>query len=119
MRRLIALLAVILVACGVAPPAGCLSVASDDHGTVVAFFPSTVGAIRRLQIASASQNLAAHGDSEPATLCYIDGAIPKGPPPQPSATIPPSFDRAVVVLVGQDVITVAAGHRQNVPIQAP
>src|SRR3954469_7504907 len=63
------------------PPAACLSVASDDHGSVAAFFASTVGAIRRLPIAAANENLAAHGDGEQATVCYIDGAIPKGPPP--------------------------------------
>jgi hypothetical protein len=102
-----------------APPAACLSVAGDDRGTEVAFFPSTVGAIRRLPAASASEDLAAHDDSKQATLCYIDGAIPKGPPPPPSGTTPPSFDRAVVVVVGQDAITVAAGYRQNLAIQAP
>ena len=100
-------------------PAACLSVASDDQGTVVAFFASTVGAIRTLPTAAPNQNLAAHASSEPATVCYIDGLIPKGPPPPPSGTIPPSFDRAVVVVVGQEVITVAAGYQERLPIQAP
>ncbi len=66
------------------------------------------------------KNLAAHASGEPATLCYIDGEIPKGPPPPLSGTIPPSFDRVVVVVaVGQDVIPVAAGYRQNLAFQAP
>ncbi len=100
-------------------PEACLSVASDDHGSVVAFFASTVGAIRTLSTAAQSQNLAAHASSEPATVCYIDGEIPKGPPPPQSGTVPRSFDRVVVVVVGQDVIPVAAGYHQNLPIQAP
>jgi len=99
-------------------PAACLSAARDDNGTVVAFFSSTVGAIRKLPTAVQNQNLAAHADSEAATVCYIDGEIPKGPPPPISGTVPPSFDRAVMVVVGEDAFMVAAGYRQNLPIQA-
>ena len=48
-----------------------------------------------------------------------DGQIPKGPPPGTDGTIPPSFDRAVVVIVGQNTIFVSAGYSQDLPIQDP
>jgi hypothetical protein len=109
------------IASGAVAPAACISVAHDDAGTVAAAFPSTVGAIRRLPAVRDNPQLAGFAADQPATVCYIDGQIPKGPPPpdDPSATIPPSFDRAVLVVVGQTSVFIAAGYRQNMPIQAP
>lgn len=101
------------------PPAGCLTTAHDDQGTVAAFYNSTVAAIRRLPAVADNPQLAGYADQEPATVCYIDGQIPKGPPPPISGTIPPSFDRAVIVVVGDTTIFVAAGYRTNLPTQSP
>jgi len=100
-------------------PAACLTVAQDDHGTVSAAFTSTVGAIRKLSSVANNPQLDGYSSDQAATVCYVDGEIPKGPPPLPSGTIPPSFDRAVIIVVGQDTIFVAAGYRQSLPIQAP
>jgi hypothetical protein len=106
-------------ATGIVAPAACVAMAQDDRGTVVAAFLSTVGAIRRLPAVRDNPQLSRYDSDQPATVCYIDGDIPKGPPPGPSGTIPPSFDRAVLVIVDQDSIFVAAGYRENLPIQAP
>lgn len=124
-----ALVPVVLVACGGSgsnatgsvAPAACITTAHDDRGTVAAAFFSTVGAIRRLPAVDNNPQLAGYADGQPATVCYIDGQIPKGPgpPDDPSATIPLSFDRAVLVIVGQNAIFIAAGYRQDLLIQAP
>jgi hypothetical protein len=86
---------------------------------VSAAFTSTIGAIQKLPTVAGNSQLNGYSSDQSATVCYIDGQIPKGPPPGTSGTIPPSFDRAVVVVVGQDTIFVAAGYSQNLPIQAP
>jgi hypothetical protein len=100
-------------------PTACSAVAQDDHGTVSAAFTSTIGAIQKLPAVAGNSQLNGYSSDQSATVCYIDGQIPKGPPPGTSGTIPPSFDRAVVVVVGQDTIFVSAGYSQNLPIQAP
>lgn len=100
-------------------PAACLSAAQDYQGTVSAAFTSTVGAIRKLPAVADNPQLDGYSSDDVATVCYIDGEIPKGPPPGTSGTIPPSFDRAVLVVVGQSTFLVAAGYRQNLPTQAP
>jgi hypothetical protein len=108
-------------ATGFTPPAACVTTAREDGGTVAAAFPSTVGAIRRLPIVNNNPQLSGFAADEPATVCYVDGQIAKGPPPpdDATATIPPSFDRAVLVVVGHAAIFIAAGYRQNLPVQAP
>lgn len=102
-------------------PVACVTMALEDHGSVTAFFASTVGAIRAVPAARNDEQLATYPSDGAASICYIDGQIPKGPPipPDPSATVPPSFDRAVLVVIGQDTFMVAAGYRQNLPIKAP
>ena len=100
-------------------PASCLTTAHDDNGTVAAAFESTVGAIRQLPAIANNPQLAGYAGDEDATVCYIDGDIPKGPPPPPSGTIPPSFNRAVLVVVGDQTYTVTLGYSENIPIRAP
>jgi hypothetical protein len=101
-------------------PTKCQNMAKDDNGTVVAAFASTIGAIRRLPAVANNPQLDTYADAQVATVCYIDGEIPKGPgSPPPPATAPPSYDRAVLVVVGEDAIFVSAGYRDRMPIQAP
>ncbi len=126
-RLLLLLLPVVIILAGVGAflamrptiPAGCSAVAHDDHGTVSAAFTSTVGAIKKLHAVAGSPQLDGYASDQTATICYIDGEIAKGPPPEPNGTIPPSFDRVVIVVVGQDTILVSAGYSQDLPIQAP
>ena len=100
-------------------PASCLTTAHDDNGTVAATFHSTIGVIRRLPAVANNPQLASYAEDEEATICYIDGQIPKGPPPPASRTIPPSFDRAVLVVVGDQTYPVTLGYSENIPVQAP
>ncbi len=100
-------------------PTACSAIAQDDHGTVSAAFTSTVGAVQKLPAVANNPQLDGYSSDQAATVCYIDGQIPKGPPPGTTGTIPSSFDRAVVVIVGSDTIFVSAGYSQDLPIQAP
>lgn len=127
-RRLALILVVpLLAACAAvgsaslatSPPSGCATAARDDQGTVAAFYNSTVAAIRRLPAVNDNPQLAGYEGQQPATVCYIDGQIPKGPPPPMSGTTPPSYDRAVIVVVGDTSLFMAAGYRTSLPTQRP
>jgi hypothetical protein len=99
----------------------CAASAAAYNGVVAGSFVTTVGAIRRLDEPQQIEPQRWPGlpDNHPAVLCYIDGQIPKGPPPQISGTIPPSFDRAVIVVVDGQSDLIMAGYRDNLPIVAP
>jgi hypothetical protein len=101
------------------PPTACLTTARDDNGVVAAWFRSTVGTVRQLPAVASNPQLASYASNEEVTVCYIDGQIPKGPLPPPSGTIPPSFDRAVLVAIRDQAYFIAAGYRQTMPIEAP
>ena len=87
---------------------------------VVGSFATTVGASRALQAFPVSPapwpTLSA---DHAAVLCYIDGQIPKGPPPLAGGTTPPSFDRGVYAVVDGQSSLVEAGYRDNLPVVAP
>lgn len=103
----------------VASPAACLTAAAGYEGSVAAAFASSVGAIRDLPAVAKNPQLDSFAPTQEATVCYIDGEIAKGPPLPANGTVPPSFDRAVVVVVGDKQIPVAFGYRRSLPIQAP
>jgi hypothetical protein len=123
------LVAALLAACGLsprdtasateAPPAACITAAHDDQGMVAASYRSTVGVIQQLPYARGDPQLADHAASEEATVCYIDGHIPKGPPPPSSGTNPPSFDREVLVVIGDQSYPLVLGYQRDIPIQIP
>ncbi len=99
----------------------CSPLARDYNGTVAGAFQTTVGIVRNMTAVKDNPQVARYADSDPAWVCYIDGEIPKGPPPppDPSATIPPSFDRALLVVAGNQTYFIAAGYRQSMSIEAP
>jgi hypothetical protein len=104
---------------GTEVPASCVAAANDTNGTVAASFRSTIGAIRQLPAVADNPQLASYADSAAATVCYVDGQIPKGPPLPASGTIPPSFDRTVLVVVGGQTYVISAGYSQDMPIHEP
>jgi hypothetical protein len=98
----------------------CAASAAAYDGVVAGSFVTTVGAIRRLEPLHIEPELfTGLLDSYPAVLCYIDGQIPKGPPPLGSGSIPPSFERAVVAVIDGQTDFIIAGYRNNVPVVAP
>jgi copper(I)-binding protein len=99
----------------------CAASAAVYNGAVAGSFVTTVGAIRGLDEPQRIEPQRWPGlpDSHPAVLCYIDGQIPKGPPPPISGTIPPSFDRAVIAVVDGQSDLIMAGYRDNLPVVAP
>ncbi len=99
----------------------CAAAAADYDGVVAGSFITTVGAIRSLDEPQRlePQRWPDLPDGHPAALCYIDGQIPKGPPPPISGTIPPSFDRAVIAVVDGQSDLIMAGYRDNLPVVAP
>jgi hypothetical protein len=87
---------------------------------VVGSFATTVGASRALQafpVSPAPWPTLSAGHA--AVLCYIDGQIPKGPPPDANGSVPPSFDRGIYAVVDGVSSLVEAGYRDHLPIIAP
>ena len=127
--RIAVFLPVLLAACGASssaaespsqsPPTACLTAAHGNSGVVAAWFQSKVGTVRQLPYARSLPQLANYAIDEDAALCYIDGQIPKGPPPPQSGTIPPSFDREVIVVIRDQAYFVSAGYRRNMAIETP
>ena len=85
-----------------------LEIGSDHH--VAGSFATTVGAIRGLQKLPVSPvpwpSISA---DHAAVLCYIDGPIPKGPPPLANGGVPPSFDRGIYAVIDGESSLVEAG----------
>jgi hypothetical protein len=52
-------------------------------------------------------------------VCYIDGPIPKGLPPDANGSVPPSFDRGIYAVIDGESSLVAAGYRDNLPVVVP
>lgn len=100
------------------PPLACAKLAQDDKGIVAAFFTATVGAIKRLPAVDDSPQLTGYADEQVATVCYVDGNVPKAPPPR-GGSIAPSYDRAVMVVVGDTAMQVTLGYKTDIPTTAP
>jgi hypothetical protein len=90
----------------------------DHH--VVGSFSMTVQGIRTLQKFPVSPvpwpSLSA---DHAAILCYIDGPIPKGPPPYANGSVPPSYDRGIYAIVDGESSPVEFGYRDHLPVVGP
>jgi hypothetical protein len=125
MRRAASLalgLALVVCACNPSPFDGaawsrCAEAARDYNGKVAGAFATTVGRVRRT--APDAELFPQVEDGVPATLCYIDADIAKGPPPGPEGQIREPFDRVVLALVDNQVEVVLAGYRADVPVVDP
>ena len=112
----------------------CETPADEGGGTVVGAFPATVAEVRTNMDAphGAGEDPAAArpgayeypagwddlAEDTPAATCYLDGPVAKGPPPAMDGTIPPSFDRRLVIAaVGVKSFMVSAGYMNNMPAQ--
>ena len=92
----------------------CASVAPNWNGTVLAAFSTNLAGVRARTLSNYSPDRWDNQpDSTPATLCYIDGSIPKSPP---NGT---PFDRAIIAVVGAKVDLIAAGYRDQMAIKSP
>jgi hypothetical protein len=95
----------------------CQPAAAGWDGSVAAAFTTSVGDIRRLLQAQGqptSDPWPTIADGTDATLCYVDGSIPKSPGPGK-----PSYDRAVAAVLAGDVYPLTFGYRDEMPIIAP
>ena|SRR5436309_4080755 len=98
----------------------CALAAVAYAGRVAGSFVTTIGAIHAMALIAHDPNLRPGlADDRAAVLCHIDGQIAKAPPPPAVGTTPPSFDRAVVVVIDGQADLIAAGYRDNVPLVAP
>jgi hypothetical protein len=98
----------------------CAAAATQYNGQVTRSFVTTIGAILAVPMLHIqSGRWPGLANSHTAVLCYIDGQIPMGPPPPASGSIPPSFDRAVIVVIDGQIEPLMAGYRDQVPIVAP
>jgi len=96
----------------------CAGPAREYSGPVVGAFETTVGAIRGLDpLVVAPVRWPDLAAGHPAVLCYIDGLVPKAPPPINGVSRP--FDRAIVAVVDGHAELVMAGYRDRFPIKAP
>jgi hypothetical protein len=97
----------------------CKGVATDSYGPdakVAGAFRTTVGEIRSLVPMTGSTGpLGTTPSTEEATLCYVDGAVPKAPPPGGGEP----FDRAVLAVVAGRAELIMAGYRDQVPVRVP
>ena len=87
---------------------------------VVGSFATTVGAIRaRITTPVSPAPWPSLSAGHAAVLCYIDGPIPKGPPPDANGSVPPSYDRGVWVVIDGESGPFQAGYRDHLPVVAP
>jgi hypothetical protein len=114
------LAALVLAGCSsrAAPSASppCAAAAEAYNGQVVGFEATTLSVARGFSVIAGDPRLSALAPTEPAYVCFIDGQIPKAPPPLPGETPAPPFDRAMVVAVGTVSDLIEAGYRTTLPV---
>ena len=101
------------------PPAeACRRAVVPYAGVVARAFDTTIERLRRLEPFPVNRWPALPADHR-ATLCYIDGAIGKAPPPRPDGQRFPTYDRAVVAIVDGEATMIRAGYRDEIVVGAP
>jgi hypothetical protein len=56
--------------------------------------------------------------ADSAAVCYLDGPVPKGPPPALDGTVSPSFDRRLVMAAADvESFMVSAGYKDAMPLE--
>ncbi|MGI8828279.1 MAG: hypothetical protein ACR2I5_00715 [Candidatus Limnocylindria bacterium] len=119
-----ALLAVLVAGCNwLVDPARTCSDQAVDYGSgveVSGAFVTTAARVRSLY-PNAAQMIpeAEEPDHALIVLCYLDGALPKGPPPTEDGQPPPSFDRAVIAVVGETGIPLTMGYQEHIRVADP
>lgn len=98
--------------------AACRAAATEKYhnATVVGAFATTVGGVRGLPRGTNGPELANIPGEREAIACYLDGdfagvGFPGIPPYHP--------DRALVVIVDEDILMIARGFSESMPIVAP
>lgn len=98
----------------------CASSGYANGRELVGAFATTVGEVRGTMQGGSNGPIPPEvPDSELAALCYFDGEIPKGPPPDPSGTPQPSFDRIIVAVVDGDSTMIVAGYQDRLAVVDP
>jgi hypothetical protein len=114
------LLAIVVVGCGgLVDPASTCAEQAADYGpgfSVAGAFATSAGRIRSLY-PTAGEQLPETGET--IVLCYLDGELPNGPPPDDGGAIPPSFDRAVVAVVNGTAVPLVLGYQNDIPVADP
>lgn len=132
----LAILALTLATCGTVVPIKpaaevCADQATEQGGTLVASFSTTVGAVVRLAAEHESQEAAAGRPHQGAPrrftglspdggaiLCYFDD-VSIGIPYPSGEPEPRPWDRIGVAVVGGTADVVIVGYREQLPIAAP
>lgn len=119
-----ALLVLSAVSCGwLADPSRTCTEQATDYGpgfSVAGAFATTAGRVRSLY--PTANQLIPEGvepDGETVILCYLDGELPKGPPPIGGGEIEPNFDRAVVAVVNETATPLLMGYRDDIAVRDP
>lgn len=116
-----------LTGCGFLPPTAAdrcaqaaIAYSGAEDPVVVGSFDTTVGAIRNLEPLDVQpQRWPDRQPSYPATLCYIDAAIPMAPPPPLNGPPAKPFNRVLVAIVDGQSEMIVAGYREQLPVKAP
>lgn len=116
------MLAIVTAGCDFfANPAATCRLAAEDYGAdfvVAGAFTTTVGRVRTLYSNANGMMPSELPDQASATLCFIDGDLPKAPAPE-DGEVQPTFDRAVVVVVDGTQTPLAMGYRTDLDVVDP
>jgi hypothetical protein len=98
----------------------CAASATAYGGSVAGSFVTTVGAVRAMPaLHIGADRWAGLAADHEAVLCYVDGQIPMDVPSQAPGTVPPSLERAVIVVIDNQPELLVSGNSADIPVLAP